>query len=242
MNIGSITRRMRALLLVSALALFSVATPLGLATATAQDSAITTRVKVLHAATDTGEVEVHFNGEQNLENFAYGEQSDWIDLDPGSVRVTITAERIGFNYALLDTVYPVPAGNDYYLIITDSLILTGVFDTSSSTFQGSRATFVHGSVDTPAVSVTASGNAVALATELGYAQTSDTSALPAGAYDIEVALSDTGDVVLTQAGVQINENTSNVLVLMGDPNDDEKPLTIAVLEAGLKEDSGTPTS
>jgi hypothetical protein len=158
------------------------------------------------------------------------------------VRVTITAERIGFNYSLLDTVYPVPAGNDYYLIITDSLILTGVFDTSSSTFQGSRAQFVHGSVDTPAVTVTASGNAVALATELGYSRTSDTSALPAGAYDIEVALSDTGDVVLTQTGVQINENTSNVLVLMGDPNDDDKPLTVAVLEADLKEDSGTPAS
>jgi hypothetical protein len=242
MNVGSITRRMRAVLLVAALMLFTVATPVGLATVAAQDSGITTRVQVLHAGTDVGDVEVHFNGEQNLENFSYGEQSDWIELDPGSVRVTITAERIGFNYALFDSVYPVPAGNDYYLVITDSLILTGVFDTSSSTFQGSRAQFMHGSVDTPAVTVTASGTDVALATELGYSRTSDTSPLPAGSYDVEVALSDTGDVVLTQSGVQIEENKSYVLVLMGDPNDDEKPLTITVLETDLVEDSGTPTS
>lgn len=242
MNVGFITSRIRALLLVPVLVLCGVAAPMGVATVTAQDGTIQTRVQVLHAATDVGDVEVHINGEQNLDNFAYGDQSDWIDVEPGSARVTITADRIGINYAIFDSVYPVPAGNDYFLVITDALVLTGAFDTSSTTFQGSRVQFVHGSVDTPAVTVTASGSDVALATELGYSRTSETSPLPPGSYDIEVALADSGDVVLTQPGVQIDENKSYVMVLMGDPNDADKPLSVAVIETDLDEDAGTPAS
>ena len=66
---------------------------------------------------------------RSLDEFDYGEQSDWIDFQPGGARVTITADRAGFNYAVFDAVYPAPAGNDYYLVITDALVIGGVFDT-----------------------------------------------------------------------------------------------------------------
>ena len=244
MNIGSIMKRVRASSLMMALLLVAIASPLGVANVTAQDASIVTRVQFLHAGTDLGEVEVHINGEGELEEFGYGDQSDWIDLDPGSVQLTLTAERIGFNYVVFDGVYPVPAGNDYYVVITDEILISGAFDTASAVAdQASRVQIVHASIDTPAVTVNASGETVALATELAFARTSESSPLPASTYDIEVALADTGDVVLTQPGVVVDASKSYVFVLIGDPSNEDKPLAVAVLETDLTgDDSVTPAS
>jgi hypothetical protein len=244
MNSGAIMKRMRAAALLLAVLLVAIASPLGVATVSAQDTSIVTRVQFLHAGTDLGEVEVHLNGQGELEEFGYGDQSDWIALDPGSVQLTLTAERAGFNYAIFDGVYPVPAGNDYYVVITDEILITGAFDTASAVAdQASRVQIVHASIDTPAVTVNASGETVALATELAFPRTSESSPLPASTYDIEVALADTGDVVLTQPGVVIDAAKSYVLVLIGDPSNEDKPLEVVALESDLTEDSAsTPAS
>ena len=98
--------------------------PIGVRTAAAQDDlAIQTRAQILHAAPSLGQVEVHINYDEVLDEFTYGQSSDWIDFQPGGARVTITADRAGFNYAVFDAVYPAPAGNDYYLVITDALTM-----------------------------------------------------------------------------------------------------------------------
>jgi hypothetical protein len=76
--------------------------------AVAQD--IQTRVVVLPAATDLGKVEVHFNGDEALDEFKYGDLSDRIDLDPHTVQVWITRDRAGINYTVFNAVYPAPAG------------------------------------------------------------------------------------------------------------------------------------
>jgi hypothetical protein len=244
MNIGSIMKRVRASSMMLALLLVATASPLGVANVTAQDSAIVTRVQFLHAGTDLGEVEVHINGNSELDEFGYGDQSDWIDLDPGSVQLTLTADRTGFNYAIFNGIYPVPAGNDYYVVITDDILITGAFDTESAVAdQASRVQITHASIDTPAVTVNASGETVALATELGFPRTSESSPLPASTYDIEVALADTGDVVLTQPGVVIDPAKSYVLVLIGDPADEDKPLEVVALETDLSQEAdATPAS
>jgi len=242
MKIRLITHRVHAVAWMFAMTLIAIASPVGVVSASAQGADIATRVQFLHAGTELGEVEIFLNESEEVDEFAYGEVSDWIDVDPGSVRVTITEDQAGFNTAIFDTVYPVPAGNDYFVVITDALILSASFDTSSVTLQGSRAQIVHASVDTPPVTVTASGNAVALATELHYAGTSQTSPLPSGTYDIEVALADTGEVVLTKPGVVIDPNQSYALVLVGDPGDPEKPLDVIVLQTELQETPSTPVS
>src|SRR5262245_5465478 len=153
---------------------------LGTSQATAQD--IQTRVMWLHAGPSTGKVEVHINNNEVLDEFEYGDLSDWIDLDPGSSRVTITADRAGFNYAIFDAVYPVPAGNDYHAIITDVLILTDVVDRSPIADRGARIRLVHASVDTPEVNVIATSDNSDLASQLAYSQTSEYVEVPAGSF------------------------------------------------------------
>jgi hypothetical protein len=197
----------------------------------AQD--IQTRLQIVHAATEIGQVEVHINGDEVLDEFEYGDISDWMDLDPGTVRFTVTADRAGFNYVLLDVGYPVPAGNDYYVVITDALVLAGTFDTSDTMGDGSRVQITHASVDTPAVNVVASGENVDLATQLNYSKTSEGAVLPAGTYSMEVTLAESGESVLVQDGIVVETGQSYMAVLIGTPGDEDHPLQIVALSTDL---------
>jgi len=201
----------------------------------AQD--IQTRVQILHAASDADKIEVHINDSEVLDEFEYGDISDWIDLDPGTARVTITADRLGFNYVILDAVYPVPAGNDYYVVITDALLLGGAFDQSSVPGDGARVQVTHASVDIPPVTIVATGQVIDLGTGLAFARSSESAPLPAGTYDFEVTLADSGESLLTKTGVVIEGGASYQLVFVGVPDDDDHPLDIITLETALSVDS-----
>ena len=223
-------------MLLIATMLAMLVAPLGVRTAAAQDDlAIQTRVVVLHASPDLGQVEVHINYEEVLDEFEYGMQSDWIDFTPGAARVTITADRAGFNYAVFDAVYPAPAGNDYYLVITEALVLGGAFDTSPVPDGGARVRIVQGSSGLPAVNVTANGEDEVLARQLGYSWTSVPTILPAGTYDIEVTLADTGEAALSAPGLALEGNMTYDLVIMGQPGDENHPLELRALTDTTRE-------
>jgi len=214
-------------------------------TPTAVPLNIQTRVKFLHAAPDTGNVEIGINWDKKVDQFGYGDQSDWVDLPAGATEITMNAERHGFNYLIFDAVYPVPAGNDFYSIITDELVINGAFDRSPVLDGGARVQIVHASVGLPAVNVVAKGNNVNFATKLQYARASDATVVPAGSYDLEVTLADGGQVALSMPGVTLNGNSVYQLVLMGSVDDSEHPLTIALIEdttqAGAAGATSSPT-
>jgi hypothetical protein len=229
-------RRVGMVVLLAATMVASVSGPVAVQPAAAQDDlSIQTRVQVLHADPGLDKVEVHINNDEVLDEFTYGQLSDWIDFQPGGARVTITADRAGFNYAVFDAVYPAPAGNDYYLIVTDPLVIGGVFDTNPIPDRGARVRIVQGSVALPAVNVTANGESNALARQLPYAASSVYNVLPAGTYDIEVTLADTGESVLTAAGMVLEGNTTYDLVLMGQPGDEDHPLELRPLSDTTRE-------
>jgi Domain of unknown function (DUF4397) len=215
--------------------------PVGVAPAVAQDDlSIQTRVQVLHADPALGQVEVFINDDEVLDEFTYGQQSDWIDFQPGGARVTITADRAGFNYAVFDAVYPAPADNDYYLIVTDPLVIGGVFDTNPIPDRGARVRIVQGSVALPAVTVTANGESQVLARQLPYAATSVYTVVPAGTYDFDVTLADSGEVALTVPGMVLEGDMTYDLVLMGQPGDEDHPLELRPLSDTTRE-RATPT-
>jgi len=219
--------------------------PVGLQTAAAQDDlAIQTRVQLLHASPDLDKIEVHINYDEVVDEFTYGQQSDWIDFQPGAARVTITADRAGFNYAMFDAVYPAPAGNDYYVAISSALVLAGTFDRSPVPDDSARVVVLQGSVALPAVNVTASGSDAAWATQLGYGRTSEAAIVPAGSYDLEVSLADGGDVAISSPGMVLDGDMTYVLVIMGEPNDTDHLLEVRPLSDTTEQrsDNGTPTA
>jgi hypothetical protein len=217
----------------------ALAAPVGLRRSSAQE--ILTRVQVLHAATDLGKIEVHFNNDEVLDEFEYGDLSDWIDIAPGTARITITRDRAGINYYVFDSVYPVPAGNDYYLIITDALIMGSVANRDPLPDGMARVRVTHASVDTPAVNVVASGMDIEFATQLGYGQSSEYTEVPAGSYAGELRLADTGEVLATGPGTTVEAGRSYEFVIMGTPGDDDKPLTVTALVDDVRTE-GTPAA
>ena len=72
--------------------------------------------------------------------------------------------------------------------------------------------------------------------------------VPAGTYDLEVKLADSGETVLTAPGVALSGDTVNELVIMGNLNDEDHPLEIRVLSNTTGERTGddggssTPTT
>jgi hypothetical protein len=227
---GLLGRSAMVLLIVAALA--ALVAPAGLRVA-AQDSStvdVQTRAKFLHASPGLGKVEVHLNHDEKIDEFEYGDLSDWIDVPPGSVQVSMTADRAGFNYLVFDAVYPAPAGNDYYGIITEQIVIAGAFDRSPIPDRGARVQVIQGSVSLPAVNVVATGNNVDWATQLVYPRSSEYSVVPAGTYNLEVQLADTGQSVLSVPNLTLNGDTVYELVIMGNVNDGDHPLEIRVLD------------
>jgi hypothetical protein len=231
-----------ALLLVGTM-VAALAAPFGLRSTAAQDETIQTRAQVLHAATDLGKVEVAFNYDEVADEFEYGDQTDWVDIDPGTTQVTITRDRAGINYYVFDAVYPTPAGNDYYLVITDALVMGSVANRDPLPDGMARVRITHASVDTPAVNVVATGTDTNLATQLAYGRSSEYTEVPAGDYSAEVRLADTGEVLATLPGGTIEAGMSYEFVLMGVPGDDDKPLTIQPLVNTVQaRGDGTPAA
>jgi hypothetical protein len=238
---GIYKRSVTAMLVIASMMLGLLA-PIGLQSAVAQDSAsIQTRVQIMHASPDLGKVEVAINYDTKLDEFTYGKVSDWIDIQPGSNRVTITEDRAGFNYAVFDAMYPVPAGNDYYLVISDALVLTSVVDRSPVRDGMARVRVVQASVDLPTVNVKAAGQDVTFGTKLEYARPSEYTTVPAGTYDVEVTLADSGTSVLTMPGISLEGNKVYELVIIGQPDQTDHPLEIKKLEDTTNEQGGVAT-
>jgi len=100
------------------------------------------------------------------------------------------------------------------------------------------------SVALPAVNVAATGEDSAWATQLGYGRTSEAAIVPAGSYDLEVTLADGGDVAISAPGTMLDGNSTNVLIIMGQPNDTDHPLEIRTLSdtTEARDGDGTPTA
>lgn len=234
-NFGLLGRGITALL-ATLLAVGALMAPAGVRLAVAQDTPtpstidVQTRAKFLHASPDLGKVEVHINWEEQLDEFEYGDLSDWVDIPPGAVEVSMTADRAGFNYIVFDSIYPAPAGNDYYAVITDQIVVAGAFDTSPIVDGGARVQIIQGSVSLPAVNVVATGSNVNFATQLSYPRTSEYSSVPAGTYELQITLADSGETVATIPNVTLNGDTVYELVLMGDASDTDHPITIKTID------------
>jgi hypothetical protein len=220
---GLYGRMVIALLLVLA----ALAAPVWIHPTAAQE--VQTRVQFLHAGPNVGKVEMFINGDKKVDNFNYGDTSDWINLDPGSVELRINEDRRGTNWAIFDAVYPVPAGNDYYIVVTDELVIGGAIDRSPITDGTARVKIVHASVDLPTVNVVATGSDVKFASQLTYPRSSDAVPVPAGTYDIVVNQADTGAELFTVSGVELQGNMVYQLVILGDPSDSDHPMTITSL-------------
>lgn len=186
------------------------------------------KLRVLHGAPDLGKVEVYFNGDKKLDEFQYGQVSDWIDIDPGLVRIEIKRDRLLINDTVFDVSLPIIADEHYDFIISDPIVLPAPVDRRPLPANTARARAVHASIDTPVIDIAMKGGDVVIPA-FQYGQISEPLEVPAGAYDLEIRVHETGDVLAEVTQVPLAAGSVSDLVIYGKPGDANAPLSMAVL-------------
>lgn len=186
------------------------------------------RFRVLHASPDLGKIEVLFNGEKKLDEFAYAQVSDWIDVDPGLVHITVQRDRLFINDVVFDLALPVIADERYEFIISDPLVIPAPVDRAPLPIDMARARVIHASIDTPVVDIAIKGGDVVLA-GLGYGLMTAPLEMPASLYDLELRVHETGEIVAEVPQVPLGAGTVSDLVIHGKPGDANAPLTVSIL-------------
>jgi Domain of unknown function (DUF4397) len=203
------------------------------------------RVMVLHASPELGKIELHLNGDEVLDEFEYGMVSDWIEVEPGTVNLVISRDRAGINYTALEVIVPVIANQDYDLVIADPLqsepiLIPAPIDRSALPATTSRVGVIHASVALPALDIAQVGGDV-LVENLSYGQLSAPLELPAGGYDLEARVHDTGQAVFTLPHLEAASDTIYTLVIHGLPDSSDTPLSVTTMTDTVLAENGSAT-
>jgi hypothetical protein len=185
-------------------------------------------IRLLHASPDLGKVEVAINDAKVLDEFDYGQESDWIALDPGLVRVTIRRDRLFINDVVFDSPFAVVADEHVNLVISDPLLLPAPVDREPLPEGFTRVRVLHASIDMPPLDVILQNGEVAIAA-LSYGQQSIPIEIPTGSYVTEFRVHETGDLLFVAAGSVLETGTVYDMVIHGIPGDAETPPAVKML-------------
>lgn len=165
---------------------------------------------IVHASPDAGNVDVYFGGGLAAENFAYGADTGYFAVTPGTYTLQV-APTGTINYVINSSISLAP-GLTYSIFAIDSLgsIQSAVVqdDFTAPSSDSVRVRFLHFSPDAPAVDVALSGGDVLFANRTFNDQETNTSlatftTLAAGTYNLEVRAAGTSTVVLPVPSVTL---------------------------------------
>ena len=123
---------------------------------------------------------------------------------------------------------PVIADERYEFIISDPLVIPAPVDRAPLPIDMARARVIHASIDTPVVDIAIQGGDVVLPPS-GTARCLPPLEVPAGLYDLELRVHETGEVLAEVPQVPLGAGTVSDLVIHGKPGDANAPLTVSVL-------------
>jgi hypothetical protein len=167
-------------------------------------------VSIVHASPDAPNVDIYVDGNLALSNLAFGWWSGWLALPAGEHQVQVTPTGAAAADAVIDATLDLEAGVAYQVAATGFVAEIApqvyVIDPSGLADGSARVTVMHTVPDAPAVDVAVTGGDV-LIPGLEFPNMSDALDVPAGAYDLEVRVGGTEDVVLPLPGVELAANT-----------------------------------
>ncbi len=227
----SITRRG---LLAAGLAL-----GLGLAAPTFDASAQTddARVRITHASPDAPSVDIWVNGEPAVIDLAFGETTGIIPLPAGTydIDVTPTGSTDPDIDAVISASLSLEAGVGYEVAAVGYVSEIGAqiysLDLSPLTEGNTRVQIIHASPDAPAVDIIVNGGAAVEG--LTFPDASGYLEIPGGSYDIQVAVSETGDIALDLGAVTFEAGQVYAVFAIGQVGDG----SLTVLPLGAAADT-----
>jgi hypothetical protein len=193
---------------------------MGMVTGGASAQMSDARVRITHASPDAPAVDIWVNGEPAITGLAFGQATDLISLPAGSYDVAVTPAGSADPEAdaVIAATLTLEAGAAYDVAAVGYLdeISAQVYplDLSPVAEGNARLQVIHASVDAPTVDILANGGA--LVEGLGFPNASGFLEVPAGAYDVEVLVAETGNVALDLPGTTLDAGQVYVVMAIGE--------------------------
>jgi hypothetical protein len=158
---------------------------------------------IVHASPDAGNVDVYVGGNLAAQNFAYGADTGYFAVTPGTY--TLQFAPTGTTNFVINTNIMLSPATTYSIFAIDSLsaikaaVVTDSFTTPST--DSVRVRFFHFSPDAPAVDVAIAGGSTLFGNRTFNDQSANASyqsftTIAAGTYNLEVRTAGTSTVVL----------------------------------------------
>jgi hypothetical protein len=174
-----------------------------------------TQIRIGHFSPDAPAVNVLVDGDITLENVSFGQISDYLDVESGSLDVSIVPAA-GGDSVIAETL-TLEDGTDYTVLAIGELadirplVLT---DDNESVDGETRVRFVHTSPDAPAVDVRVPGGPT-LFSGIEFGEFGEYAAVDAGRYDIEVVPAGSEDAVLSLTDIEFTSGETVTVFATG---------------------------
>lgn len=200
----------------------AAAMALGLASfqsASADDHAY---VRVMHASPDTPAVDIFVDGEAAVEALAFPNDTGYVELPAGAHNVQVfVSPSDGSGDPALEADLELAVGGYYTVLATGlledgSLSLLPLEDNVGQPEAGNaHVRLIHASPDAPAVNVLVAGTDTEVFSDVEFNDAQGPTPVPAGSYDLEVALAADGTVALEVPGVALADSAVYTFVATG---------------------------
>jgi hypothetical protein len=194
-------------------------------------------VRVFHASPDAPNVDVALDGGRVLENVPFSVASDFLPIDAGTRRVTVSVA--GTNTAVIDAEVPFSEGEDYLIIaagrVKDIGPIVAPVDRSAPPASSAKLRVLHSAPSAPEVDVyvVAAGKDIAssepVLSKVPFKAISDYLTVPAGTYDVAVTVAGTKTVAIEALGFEVAEGTVATVAALDAPGSGA-PFSLKVLE------------
>ncbi|MCU4751018.1 DUF4397 domain-containing protein [Halobacteria archaeon AArc-curdl1] len=161
-------------------------------------------IRVVHAAPDAPNVDVYVDDEQVLTDVPYEEVSPYLEVEPGTYSVKVTAagdeDTVVYDEEL-------EVGEAFYTLAAIGELEDDTFEVLVLTDAGSSLVrLLHASPDAPDVDVRESETGAPLFETVGFGESTNYVAVPAGSYTLEVVPSSEANAVEDENGIDDEEN------------------------------------
>lgn len=175
------------------------------------------QIRIGHCCPDAPNVDVHVDGAPVLENIAFTDLSDYMQLDAGRHEVTVVPT--GGDDPALEATVELEETTAYTVLATGMLddIQPNVFEDAPGDVPSSKAhvRFIHASPDAPNVSVRVADGPEVF-NDIGFRKASEYTPVDTGTYSLEVVPTGSDDIALTLDDISFDGGTAYTAIAVGE--------------------------
>ena len=176
-------------------------------------------VRIVHASPDAPSVSVLVDGQPAAQNVQFGAATEYVPLAPGDHQVQVVPAEGGD--PIIDQTVTLAGGTAYILSVTGPAaeVQLQTHEVPLNPIESGQALMrvIHAAPEVGNVDVAVAGTEEPLVGGVGYPDSSDYQTVAPGTYDFEVRGTDTGEVLTTVTGFNVEAGQAYDVVALGQP-------------------------